>query len=198
MSDDPALLLLAAGSSSRMRGGDKQLERIADVPLLRRMARICLVTDAVTYVALPNADHPRWIALEGLNVTPIFIPNANDGMAVTLKSAVQSIAYNPAVLICPTDMPELGQHHFDRMIQTWRENPDRIIQAKGKSGKSGHPVIFPQSYFARFDELTGDQGAKSIISDAQPLFVTFHDDGPNIDLDTPEDWDAWRLSHRAD
>ena len=111
MSDDPALLLLAAGSSSRMRGGDKQLERIADVPLLLRMARICLGTDAVTYVALPNADHPRWIALEGLNVFPIFIPNANDGMAVTLKSAVQSIADHPAVLIfiahftCLVDLP---------------------------------------------------------------------------------------------
>ncbi|MEZ5755305.1 MAG: NTP transferase domain-containing protein [Paracoccaceae bacterium] len=54
----PHILLLAAGSPPRMRGGDKLLEDVAGEPLLRRSARAALATGCPVTVTLPPTGPP--------------------------------------------------------------------------------------------------------------------------------------------
>ena len=63
-----AILILAAGSSSRMRGGDKLLEEVAGMPLLARITRAALDTGLPVTVALPPDRPARAGVLDGLAV----------------------------------------------------------------------------------------------------------------------------------
>ena len=63
------VIVLAAGSSSRMRGADKLLETVEGEPLLRRLVRIGAAVGPV-HAALPPPPHPRHAALDGLAVEP--------------------------------------------------------------------------------------------------------------------------------
>ncbi|MGI9368384.1 MAG: NTP transferase domain-containing protein, partial [Ruegeria sp.] len=78
MTDIP-IILLAAGQSSRMRGVDKLLQQVDTEPLLRRTARLALSAGSVI-VALPPAPHPRYAALEGLDVRSVAVPDAAEGI----------------------------------------------------------------------------------------------------------------------
>ena len=57
-------LILAAGYSTRMRGGDKLLEKIDDISQIYRIAKAA-VQNGITYMTLPAANHPRERALSG-------------------------------------------------------------------------------------------------------------------------------------
>ena len=60
------ILLLAAGSASRMRGGDKLLEDVHGAPCLQVMAKRALATGQPVLVTLPSSDHPRAACVTGL------------------------------------------------------------------------------------------------------------------------------------
>jgi molybdenum cofactor cytidylyltransferase len=197
MTQLPVIILLAAGSSSRMRGGDKQLELIDGEPVLRRIAKFALSTGAGIYIALPHEDHPRVNAIADLAVTPIYVADAEQGMGKSISTATRAVIdlCPQGIMFCPTDMPDLCDVHFKKVMQSWINAPTQIVQAKGRDGRPGHPVIFPFRLRHHLIELTGDKGAKSILSTQSPQYVTFDDLGPNTDLDTPEQWTAWRASH---
>ena len=72
---DAHILLLAAGSSSRMRGGDKLLEPVAGRPLLTRIAEAALATGLPVHVALPpdrpaSAARRDWRSVPSPSPTP--------------------------------------------------------------------------------------------------------------------------------
>ena len=64
-------------------------------------------------------------------------------------------------------------------------------------GRGGHPVILPPKLVARLASLEGDKGAAGLLSGSDVILVPFEDDRALLDLDTPEDWDAWRRSTEA-
>ena len=81
------IAILAAGASSRMRGGDKLLEMVQGEPMLRRQARLALQTGAPVIVTLPTDRPDRNLALAGLDVQVIGVPDAEMGEQV--KAVVQ-------------------------------------------------------------------------------------------------------------
>ena len=61
--DIPSIVILAAGRSSRMRGGDKLLEEIEGTPLILRAVRAALRVAPEVVVTLPPASPRRaWLA----------------------------------------------------------------------------------------------------------------------------------------
>jgi len=55
-------------------------------------------------------------------------------------------------------------------------------------------VIFDAQLRGQFADLTGDGGAETIVQDhqGQTCMVPLPDQRARLDLDTPEQWDAWR------
>ena len=76
---NPFAVIPAAGSSSRMRGRDKLLEKIEGVPLLRRQAGIAIDSGCEVAVALPKDGVARREAIGGLAVTMIEVEDAAKG-----------------------------------------------------------------------------------------------------------------------
>lgn len=194
----PAILLLAAGASSRMRGRDKLLELIDGEPQLTRIARAATLTGAQVFVSLPR-DHPeRQRALSGLKVSVLMVDDAAEGMAASIRAGATAAKYAAGLMILPADMPDLDMADLARAIKAFTQEPSRIWRATTSDGRLGHPVIFPASALSALAELTGDTGARQILA-TQPdqiRSVSLPDLHAITDLDTPEDWDKWRSDRR--
>jgi len=190
-------LVLAAGRSSRMGGRDKLLEPVAGAPLLRHVVE-ALSASAVDeiVVVLPPDPGERLAALAGTEVRVVTNPRAAEGMGTSVGAGVTGLrADADAVLIVLADMPEVTATDFDRLIAAFDPAEGRaIVRAVTEAGRPGHPVLFGRRFFEPLRALEGDRGARSLIED-DPEFVAdviLPGAAAATDLDTPEDWDAWR------
>ncbi|WP_334194865.1 nucleotidyltransferase family protein [Pararhodobacter sp.] len=184
------LVLLAAGGSSRMRGGDKLMEAVEGLPLIRRQAQAMLAAGLGPVAVTLPPDRPlRAAALAGLDVERLTIPDAASGMSASLKAAARW-AEGAALLLAPADMPELTAEDF-RALAAGHDGT-RPRRGTAEDGTPGHPVLFPAPLLPLFAGLTGDDGARSILKAQPPLLVPLPGRHAVTDLDTPEDWAAWR------
>lgn len=189
-------VLLAAGQSSRMRGRDKLLELIDGVEQLSRMVDICDKHVDCLAITVPSLAHPRTALLSQRHV-PLPVPQAALGLSASIKVAVQW-AINTNVdhlMILPSDMPDIDSDDIAAIQKMTLQNPKNIIQGTTQSGKPGHPVSFPNDIFPDLTKLVGDQGAKPVlqVNKDRIIQVTLTGSHAITDLDTPEDWDEWRL-----
>ncbi|MEH6672847.1 MAG: nucleotidyltransferase family protein [Sulfitobacter sp.] len=199
MRHDIPIILLAAGQSSRMRGRDKLTELIDAEPLLRRQARIArAATKAAIIVALPPAPHPRYDLLRGLDVTPLPVPDAAEGINASLRAGFAALPSSSlAAMILLADLPELTEFDLNCVLQSVDLNTKYTIWRGATSdGKAGHPTVFAACHFDRIAQMSGDTGAKEIIAQAQAetLIVPLPGNRARLDLDTPEAWAAWRAA----
>jgi len=191
------VLLLAAGSSRRMRGRDKLLEIVDGEPLLRRTASAALQSqvERVHVVMQPENAH-RDGALEGLDVHRIASPEWQEGMAASIRAGIAGLSRDcDAVIIALADMPEVTAAHLDRLAAAYDIGEGReICRAVAEDGTPGLPVLFGRRFFETLAGLQGDRGARDVVKDASEFLVDVPTEGQGavIDLDTPEAWDRWR------
>jgi molybdenum cofactor cytidylyltransferase len=190
-----AIVILAAGASSRMRGRDKLFEVVEGKPILTRLVHFAQGCGAV-YVTLPDPNHPRHKLLTDTQAVPIYVADAADGMSASIKSACAAVSETSAkgMMILTGDLPDLTEAHFAQICTEWVKDETRYIQAKDRDGKPGHPVIIPKSGWNDIETLQGDIGLRNILRKKRIEYVSFKDNGPTLDLDTPEAWDAWRAA----
>jgi molybdenum cofactor cytidylyltransferase len=196
---DIAVILLAAGGSSRMRGADKLLEAVGGVPLLRRVAEgACAATVSQVIVVFGSKAQARQDALAGLPIHPVTNDAWQSGMASSIAAGVNAVSpQTDGALIVLGDMPEVDSALMNTLIGVFDpEGGKDIVRPVAASGPVGNPVLFGRRHFPALMALTGDSGAKPIIA-AQGdsvVDVPVNDDSVLIDLDTPEAWLAWRSS----
>lgn len=190
----PSILILAAGSSSRMRGGDKLLEPVAGVPLLRRIAAEAVATGCPVTVVLAPGRAARRDALERLDLALVVADRAAEGMAESLKAGLAALPREAAVLMLLADLPEMTADDIGRVLAAARAQPDAILRGTSADGAPGHPVLFPPWVRAELEALHGDEGARSVLKrhGARVVAVPLPGARAVTDLDTPEDWAAWR------
>lgn len=196
-----AAIVLAAGAGRRMRGVDKLLEEVDGEPVLARVARAALSSQAdETVVVLPPGADGRRAALAGLGIGIVEAPEWSEGMAASLRSGLAAVqAKADAAVILLADMPEVGSGAIDRLIAAFDPDEGReIVRAVAADGTAGHPVLFGRRFFETLAALTGDRGAREVIRDAADFVteVVTEGQGAVVDLDTPEAWAAWRAQRR--
>ena len=167
------ILILAAGSSSRMRGADKLMQPVGAVPLLRHVAEVALKTGAPVTVTLPPDAPARRGALDGLELRIIEVPDAAKGMSRSLVRGIEALA---------------------DLIARFQADPHRILRGGTAEGQPGHPTIFPREFWPALTRVTGDEGGRSVLRDHRGRVRVIPLPGAMalLDLDTPEDWAAWR------
>ncbi|WP_298917987.1 nucleotidyltransferase family protein [uncultured Roseobacter sp.] len=196
LSDLP-IILLAAGQSRRMRGADKLLEDVDGMPLLRRQANMaCMVTCGPILVALPPPPHPRYQCLDGLGVNRVAVRDAAEGMNASLRTAFAALPEKTdAAMLVLADLPELTPDDLNTVLQAVDLNSDNLIwRGATEDGKPGHPIVFSAKLFPEIATLTGDDGARAVVSEFedQVELVTLPGSRARMDLDTPEEWAKWR------
>lgn len=191
---DVTILLLAAGRSTRMRGADKMTEPVpgpfGEQPLLTAMARRCLRAGPTRVILGPVQDTRRSL-LDGLEVEVVEAPEGA-GMAASIVAGTEGI--DTSVLVVLADMPDVTAADLHLLISLSANAPGAILRAAAADGTPGHPVLFPANLLEELRQLTGDIGARDVLrrhADRVHL-VPLEGVRALTDLDTPEDWAAWR------
>jgi len=185
------ILLLAAGASTRMRGADKLLEPIDNTPLLRVMAERCVKVGPTRVIFGPGQDARRELVAD-LDVE-VLVAEGDDGMAATLRTGVSDLQNN-AFMVVLADMPDVMAADMHLLLGLHSQGLAPIVQAASEDGRPGQPVVFAPKFLKQISKLQGDQGARSILkAHAKDVaLVPLKGNRAVTDLDTPEDWAAWR------
>lgn len=190
------ILILAAGSSSRMRGRDKLLEDVDGIPLLRRTALRARATGSKLYAALPARPHPRYDALKGLDLTCVPVPDASEGMNASLRKGLAAIPSGAkAVMVMLADMPDLTTDDLLTVLNAVDLQAEtRIWRATTQDRSAGHPIVFHHSLLPELIALEGDNGGNAVVKlhAQRTVHIALPDQHARTDLDTPEDWTAWK------
>lgn len=197
---DLAILIPAAGASSRMKGADKLLEDVDGETALRRAAVLAQRTGATVIVTLPDAGpmlQSRRAALMGLGLKPVEIGDYHDGMAASLRAGAKAAGSVEGLMVLLPDMPGIEADDLSTLIAAFSEDPTRPIRATAEDGTEGHPVIFPRRLFQELSVLVGDRGGRALLEEERVRLVPLPGRRAIEDLDTPEDWERWRSERPA-
>ena len=183
-----------------MRGGDKLLERVDGRPLLALLAGRARAAGCPVLVTLRPGDRARRAALEGCDVEVLEVADAAEGMAASLRAGAAAAQGRAGLMVLPGDMPEIGASDMAALCDAFAaRSPAPILRAAAADGRPGHPVVLPAWCFGRMARLAGDEGARSILCACADRVVLHPLEGVRAltDLDTPEDWAAWRAQGAA-
>jgi len=195
------ILIPAAGASRRMRGADKLLEELDGEPILRRTARIAAEAGGPVFVTLPDSGPlvpARRAALIGLGARILPVADAHEGMAASLRAGAREIGPAEGLMILMPDMPEITVDDLHRLSRAFDDDPTTPLRATTADGaEAGHPVILPRRLMQEVAVLNGDRGARIVLEGERVRYLPLPGRRAVIDLDTPEDWDAWRALQSA-
>lgn len=177
-----------------MRGRDKLLEPIRGVPLLARQVAVARATGHPVFVTLPPQPGPRHALAAG--ATAVLVPDAAEGLAASLRAALGALpAGVPGLLLLLADLPELETADLQAVLAAAGHDPGEPVRGATPDGRAGHPVFLPARLFAAACGLTGDRGAATLLAGERVRLVALPGARALADLDTPEDWVAWRAAH---
>jgi molybdenum cofactor cytidylyltransferase len=191
-----AIILLAAGASSRM-GQSKQQLLIEGKPLLVHSAEIAIRSDAAkVIVVLGSQEEAHQKILSHVAVDIIFNSRWQTGMGSSLKTGLsKAISNNPeteAILVMVCDQPLLTVEHINSLIQKYRKT-NAILVASAYANTLGVPALFSRELFKEILNLSDEQGAKKIIQKYAVETVDFPEG--SIDLDSTEDYKTFLQQH---
>lgn len=181
-------VVLAAGSGSRMGGGNKLLHAVGGVPLVRRAVNAALASRCTPVVVVTGfaADEVR-ACLAGREVAFAHNPEHATGMASSLRCGLAALADEiDAAVVVLADMPWVHGGHMDRLIAAFDPQRPKIV-VPIKDGRRGNPVLWPRRFFAEIQAEAGDVGARNVLRrhGGQVESVSFDDDAIFADVDTP-------------
>jgi len=166
MEDSPCVLILAAGKGTRFNasgGSGNKLDAVLEGKTLLEHTLAAVRASGLPW-HLETGPHP--------------------GMADSIAAAVSATRDAPGWLILPADLPLI---QADTLRQIAFTQPANTIAAPFWQGKRGHPVRFPAEYLDRLLNLSGAQGAASLLAQAAVTEVLVNDRGCQLDVDTLED-----------
>ena len=198
MDDKFGTIILAAGSSSRM-GQSKQQLNIDGEPLLLRSVKAALDSTVKKIIVVLGASEKENRALiDNLPVDIIYNPRWESGMGSSLKTGLTSFIKTTAglegiiTLVC--DQPLLKSGHIDKLIEKHRLTEKPVV-ASWYAQTLGVPAFFGKVYFQKLLSLDDDQGAKKLLQQhPEDVGIVNFPEG-EIDLDTPEDYQAFQQSN---
>ena len=179
-----------------MRGADKLLQEVDGQPVLRCLAQRGLSAGLQVFVTLAPDQPARRAALADLDVTVVEVPNAEEGMSQSLRAGAHAMPPEvDGMMVLPGDMPDIQTADMAALAQAFLTGPPcPALRATTQDGQPGHPIVFARDQLALFDSLDGDRGAFMLLKgfEEQVRLVPLPGDRARLDLDTPEDWAAWR------
>jgi molybdenum cofactor cytidylyltransferase len=201
-----AILLLAAGRSTRMGGPNKLLAEADKEPLVVHAVKAALASQAVEVVVVLGhmADEVR-AAIEkavpaGSRLRFLTNPDFADGLSTSVRSGIAALGPTiDAAIVQLGDMPGVNAPLLDRLMAAFNPVEGRTICVPTVGGKRGNPVLWARRFFPEMASLSGDSGAKHLIGEHADLVCEVEMSGQAAvtDIDTPEALAAWRARSLA-
>ncbi|MCX7361058.1 MAG: NTP transferase domain-containing protein, partial [Alphaproteobacteria bacterium] len=196
-----AVLVLAAGRSTRMGGPNKLLADVDSQPLVVHAVKAALASQAVEIVVVLGhmADKVR-PAIEkevpaAARLRFVTNPDFADGLSTSVRAGIAALGSDiDAAIVQLGDMPGVSAPLLDRLMAAFSPVEGRSICVPTVGGKRGNPVLWARRFFPDMGKLAGDSGAKHLIGEHADLVceVEMTGEAAITDIDTPEALAAWR------
>lgn len=194
-----AIVILAAGSSSRM-GKAKQLLPWGELTLIEHSIRqAILVKSASVYVVLGALRKSIEQSILTSPVKIIHNPVWENGIGSSISVVMDELITQKfdAVLLMLADQPEVDTDYLNKMIYNFKNSPKDIV-ATAYSSKNGVPAMFHQTYFSALQKLNIDSGAAQIIKLNNEATLSLKPKKYFTDIDTIETYKALHKSFFSD
>lgn len=186
---DIAVLVLAAGKSSRMKS-IKQLAKINDEYLLDiALKKGKAIAPKNTFCVLGANS---MLIKNKINTPNIqFIDNVNyeSGLSSSIVSGIQYFKKKQiklsGVFILLADQPAIEIEYLESMCKIFSEHKNQIV-ASNYDNFYGTPAIFPKSTFDDLELLKGDKGAKLYLNKPSQSILSPKKNTNLVDIDTVE------------
>lgn len=185
-----AIIVLAAGASSRMNGQPKQLLKFEGKTLLRRAAETALKTNCRTIVVLgANAERAKK-EIADLPLEIVVNENWAAGIGESIKTGLSAVlGENPsAVVVMLCDQPFVTTETLNRLIENHKQT-GAPVAASLYNETLGVPALFARALFGELSNLAGDAGAKAIIKKHAGCVAQMPAPEAAFDVDTPQDYE---------
>ena len=195
-----AVVLLAAGLSSRMGGRNKLLIEIGGEPLVRRSARTYLAAGADVHVVLGHEAGAVRAELADLPLTFVENPNFAVGQPTSVRAGLDSVPEGyDALLVALADQAALMPADIADLLSAFAEGDRSRILIPYFQGERGNPVVFPPAIVAEIQAGGRNIGCRQFI-DSNPQLTRRYEaltDHFTLDIDTPDDLLAFAESGKA-
>jgi len=194
-------IVLAAGKSSRM-GRPKALLPIGtsgDTFLTRilRELRAGGAQQIIIVIGSHAAEIRASLPADDRSLTIVENPRFEEGQLSSLLAgldaaeAITGGAAVEAVMMTLVDLPLITAATVRAVLDAQRRAPDAPLIRPRRGDRRGHPVIFHRALFEELRTADPSRGAKPVVHAhaAEEVSVDVDDDGPFIDVDTPQDYE---------
>jgi molybdenum cofactor cytidylyltransferase len=200
-----AVVLLAAGRSTRMGGPNKMLAEAGGEPLVVHAAKAALASQAVEIVVVLGhmADQVKEAvaaAVPANRLRFVLNPDFAQGLSTSVRTGIAALGRDiDAAIVQLGDMPGVTSGLLDRLMAAFSPVEGRAICVPTVGGKRGNPVLWARRFFAEMARVEGDTGARHLIGEHADLVceVEMTGEAAITDIDTPEALAAWRAQDRT-
>jgi CTP:molybdopterin cytidylyltransferase MocA len=187
-------VVLAAGGASRF-GSPKQLAELDGRPLLQHAVDAMLAAPAVDEVVVVlGAEAERVRAAVDLGAArAVVCEDWADGMAASLRAGVQAVGDREWVVVTLGDQPRVTPQVIGAVVEAASGAPTGTAAVRAMyDGVPGHPVALGRAMLPRLASLSGDVGARDLLSGADVRTFEAGRLCDPADVDTPEELEALR------
>jgi CTP:molybdopterin cytidylyltransferase MocA len=124
----------------------------------------------------------RAVADDVVVVTPHLNPEAEEGIASSIRTGVRLAGDNARILILLCDQPLITIEHLRNLLAI-----DAPIVATGYAGIAGVPAVFAPEFVSELLALRGDRGARTVIEAHRDVVRVVPFEDAAVDIDTADD-----------
>lgn len=193
MSSTVSVLILAAGSSSRM-GKIKQLLPWKESTLLGHAIEIAKLSKASEVIVVLGSN--ARLIQESIETTEVvFLENTKwkEGLGTSIACGIDYLLNHnkeaDAALLLLGDQALINTEYVDKIIDLYSSGESGIIGTE-YGEKIGVPALFERPYFSDLLKLDGDRGAQVLLKKLGDEVLGMNPKGKAYDVDTLEDYNS--------
>ena len=191
MTNPPAnimAIVLAAGRASRFGGPQtKVLAPFEGEIMVRRAAKAALEAGLKTVVVCGYQANLVRAALADLPVLTVDNVDYEAGLSTSLRAGLKAAGDADGALILLADMPRVDAWLIGELCGAFGGNPEVDAVVPVYKGVRGNPVVLARRVFERVGQLSGDQGARKLLSASKAVMeIAIERDAVSFDVDTAD------------
>ena len=195
--DNIAILVMAAGTSSRMKG-IKQLLPWGESTLLENALKNANSSKAQRVLTVLGAYKKEILDSISLGKQDyIYNPNWKSGLGNSIACGTRHLLDSDkeykGILVLLADQPLIDYRYLDTLIAQFLDSPNSIV-ATDYGNRVGVPAVFAATHFKELLQLGADFGAKEIIKAHGSEVLKISANGKELDIDTQEEYERVKKS----
>lgn len=184
-SKDLAIVILAAGKSTRLEDKTKQLLKYKEETLLKIAVKKAFKISNNVYVVLGHKREECKAEIREFDINILENLDFDKGIGSSISFGIKHTKDFENTMIVLCDQPFIPLTHLEKLKKNI-DNQTIVASLYENSQSSTVPAIFPKKYYEKLLLLDEDKGAKSILKQNDCINIKLQENY-SIDIDTKED-----------